>query len=416
VHVEHLSVADYRSYPAADLALAPGVTVLLGANGHGKTNLLEAVHYVATLASHRVALDAPLVRRGAERAVIRARIRRGERSATTDVEISTGSGVRVQINRVAVPRPRRSPGLLRVVTFAPEDLAVVRGDPEGRRRFLDELLVTRSPRFAGVRLDYERIVRQRSALLKSARAASSAARPGVTATLDVWDAHLAESGADLLCGRLEVLAALTPFLRGAYAEVSGQPGAADVSYVARGLGGGDGPDDGGGVAGRDEDRGQGRPDEVAVGAAAAESPDREALRQALLAAAAGRRQDEIDRGSSLVGPHRDDVLLQIGGMPVRGYASHGESWSMALSLRLGAFDLLRSDGEIDAEPVLILDDVFAELDSQRRGHLARRAATAEQALISAAVAADVPDLLTGATFHVSRDPKTGDSAISPGPQ
>ncbi len=383
VHLEHLSVVDFRSYPAADVTLCPGITVLLGGNGHGKTNLLEAVGYVATLASHRVAADAPLVRSGAERAVIRARIRRGERVATTDIEISPGSAVRVQINRVAVPRPRRSSGLLRAVTFAPEDLAIVRGDPDGRRRFLDDLLVARTPRFAGVRADYDRVVRQRTALLKSARASSSAARSAAMATLDVWDSHLVAAGAELLCGRLDVLAALDPYLRAAYEAVSGHPQTAQADYVARGV------LDDAELAGMDR-----------------------ADAERLLARSAGeRRTAEIDRGTCLVGPHRDDLLLSIGGLPTRGYASHGESWSMALALRLAAFDLLRSDGDAAAEPVLILDDVFAELDSDRRRHLMDRATSAEQALISAAVADDVPMGLTARTWQVTRDRATGVSQV-----
>lgn len=395
MHLEHLSLVDFRSYESAEVPLGPGVTVLLGGNGNGKTNLLEAVGYLATYASHRVAGDAPMVRSGAERAVVRARVRRGERVATTDVEIRPGSPLRVQVNRAAVARPRRSPALLRAVVFAPEDLSLVRGDPDRRRRFLDDLMVVRAPRLAGVRADYDRVVKQRTALLKSLRSSSPSARAAAGAALDVWDEQLADVGSQLVQARLDVLTGLAPHAVAAYDEVSGGAGPLALAYEARGLPGGLPP------------------------GADASSPDSPAvLAAALREAAARRRADEADRGVCLVGPHRDDVSIDVRGLAAKGYASHGEAWSTALALRLASFDMLRGEDDEAAQPVLVLDDVFAELDAARRRHLARRAGEAEQALVSVAAVEDVPDGLVDAgavhrTVRVVRDPVSGLSSVGP---
>jgi len=367
VHVTALSLTDFRCYPQVDLELRPGVTSLIGQNGQGKTNLVEAVGYVATLGSHRVATDAPLVRIGAERAVVRTRIAREDREAIVEIEINPGRANRARINRSPVPRPREVLGLLRTVLFAPEDLALVKGDPSERRRFLDDLLVARAPRMAGVRADYDRVLKQRNALLKSASAARRGGRGSddVLSTLEVWDSHLSTLGAEILAARLDLVAAMSPLVESAYDTVSGGSGPAALEYVAS-LG----------------------PDAELV-------PDRTVLVEALLAAIERRRREELDRGVSLVGPHRDDLLLRLGPAPAKGYASHGESWSYALALRLASYDLLRAEGSTGGEPVLILDDVFAELDTARRTKLAELVAGAEQVLVTAAVAADVPDLLVG---------------------
>lgn len=394
MHVEHLSLHDFRSYATAEIELRPGVTTLVGDNGQGKTNIVEALAYLATLGSHRVATDAALVRAGSPRAVVRARLRRAERGALVEIEITPGRANRAQVNRSPVPRPREVLGLLRTVVFAPEDLSIVKAEPDGRRRFLDDLLVASAPRYAGVRADYERVVRQRSALLKSTRAMHGTAREAAAATLDVWDSQLAQVGAELLAGRLSVLAALEPHAVTAYGDVSGVADAMRLRYRARGL----------------------HPSMRRSEEELPEPPtDRVALHDALLAAAAQARPAEVERGTSLVGPHRDDVDLCVNGLPARGYASHGESWSAALALRLGSFDLLRADGGDGGEPVLVLDDVFAELDVYRRRHLAERAVGAEQAIITAAVAADVPDEVAGRVLHVSRDPVTTLSSVSSEP-
>jgi DNA replication and repair protein RecF len=366
MYVAKLSATDFRSYPQVDLDFDPGVTALVGPNGQGKTNLVEAIGYLATLGSHRVAHDLPMVREGAERAVVRGVVVQDGRDTLLEVEITPSKANRARRGGSALPKARDLLGTLRTVLFAPEDLAVVKGDPSGRRDFLDDLLVARAPRYAAVRADYDRVLKQRNALLKSsghARRAGSELR-----TLDVWDAHLAEAGAALLAGRHELVDALRPLVDKSYTAVSRGGGPTALEYTS------------------------------SVAPEIVGSTDRELLAAAMAAALASKRDAELDRGLTLVGPHRDDLVLSIGGLPARGYASHGESWSLALALRLAAYDLLRADG---GEPVLILDDVFAELDSTRRMSLAELVAPAEQVLITAAVAGDVPEQLVGARYDVA---------------
>ncbi len=369
--VDHLQLVDFRSYAGVDVALAPGVTTLVGANGQGKTNLVEAVEYLSTMSSHRVSSEVPLVRAGAERAVIRARVQAGiddPRQLQLEIEITPGKANRARLNRSPLRRAREIVGVLRTVVFSPEDLAMVKGDPSERRRFLDELLVTRWPRLAGVRADYDRVLRQRNTLLKSLSGRSRGVAPSVDAasTLDVWDSHLAQTGGELLAARLTTLSDLAPHVSKAYADIAPTNNDAAAEYrSAVPLG-----------------------DEVS----------RDELADLLLAAMGERRSDEIQRGVSLVGPHRDDITLSLGLLPAKGYASHGESWSYALALKLGSFHLLRADG---IEPVLVLDDVFAELDVTRRERLAAGVSAAEQVLVTAAVGADVPELLQGRRFLVA---------------
>jgi DNA replication and repair protein RecF len=373
VYVRHLSLVDFRSYAAVELPLEPGPSVLVGPNGHAKTNLVEAIGYVATLGSHRVAMDAPLVRSGASRAVVRAAIVSGTRELLVELEIQPGKANRARLNRSPVTRPREVLGALRTVLFAPEDLALVRGDPSERRRFLDELLVARSPRFAGVRADYDRVLKQRNALLKTASAARRAKSQGDLRTLDVWDGHLAQLGAELLAGRYDAIAALAPYVEKAYDAVAAGKGRARLAYKSS-------------------------LEDAEPITPAALVADREVLGAQLLAALARVRPNEVERGITLVGPHRDDVVLTLGDLPAKGYASHGESWSYALALRLASYDLLCADG---GEPVLILDDVFAELDTQRRDRLGDLVRGASQVLVTAAVAQDVPEALQGARYDVA---------------
>jgi DNA replication and repair protein RecF len=382
VHVTQLALTDFRSYATAELGLESGVTALIGPNGQGKTNLVEAIGYVASLGSHRVATDAPLVRMGADRAVIRAALQRGQRSATVELEIVAGGANRARINRSPATRPRDILGLLRTVLFAPEDLVLVKGDPDGRRRFLDELLIARAPRFAGVRSEFERVLRQRNALLKSAGATIRSGR-GDVRTLDVWDSHLATAGAELLSARLQLVGRLMPLVAEAYRAVS-----ADGSIVPEGAAAATAR-----IAYRSS---------LGEDITAEDPPERDLLQARMLEALAKIRPQELDRGVSLVGPHRDDLVLSIGPLPAKGYASHGESWSLALALRLASYDLLRSDGAAagDGEPVLVLDDVFAELDGSRRDRLAGLVKDAEQVIVTAAVPGDVPEALEGARFDV----------------
>ena len=371
MHLRRLEVTDFRSWESAELDLSPGITVLVGPNGVGKTNLVEAAGYLASLGSHRVATDAPLIRRGAERSVVRGQVVHLGRELSVEVEISSGRANRARVNR-APAKPRDVLGLLRTVLFAPEDLALVRGDPGERRRFLDELLVARYPRYASVRADYDRVLRQRAALLKTARSG------GDLRTLDVGDGHLATHGAALLAGRLELVAAIAPPAVDAFAEVA--PSSPPIALAYR--------------CSVDTDSGS--------------------LEVALLEALARVRRQEVERGVCLVGPHRDDLELLLGDGPAKGYASHGESWALALALRLASYRLLRDD---DVEPVLILDDVFAELDSRRRRALAEVARRAEQVLVTAAVAEDVPDGLDGTRFTVARGgPGDAQSTVISAPQ
>jgi DNA replication and repair protein RecF len=370
VFVTHLSLADFRSYAGVDVPLGPGVTVFTGANGQGKTNLVEAVELLATLGSHRVATEVPLVRFGAERALVQAGTD-DPRQLLAELELLPGRANRASLNRSPLRRPRDLLGVLRVVVFAPDDLAVVKGDPSGRRRFLDELLTQRWPRLAGVRADYDRVLKQRSALLKSlAGRGSRALTDDVVATLEVWDEALARHGSEIVEARLATLADLEPLLVAAYAAIAPSRNRAALGYQSSSLG------------------------EVDLAA----PPSRPDLAALLVERMRQRRLEEVARGVCLVGPHRDELVLTLSDLPARGYASHGESWSLALGLRLASFQLLRADG---VEPVLILDDVFAELDEVRRERLAGLVADAEQVLITAAVAADVPHALAGRRYLVS---------------
>ncbi len=369
MHLAHLSLADFRSYAVVELPLDAGVTTFVGPNGQGKTNLVEAIGFLATLGSHRVAADAPLVRSGATSAVVRGNLVRDGRTLLLEVEINPGRANRARVNRSPVSKPRDVLGLLRSVLFAPEDLAIVKGDPAERRHFLDDVLVARTPRLAGVRADYDRVLKQRNALLKSAALARRSGGADLR-TLDVWDSHLAQAGAELLAARISLIDLLRPLVDKAYTSLAvgdGRAAAIGVDYQS------------------------------SLGPQVELVPDRDVLAAALGAALAVVRNDELDRGITLVGPHRDELLLTINELPARGYASHGESWSLALALRLASYDLLRADG---VEPVLILDDVFAELDADRRERLAELVAPAEQVLITAAVVADVPELLVGARVDV----------------
>ncbi len=363
--VRRLELVDFRSYPHVVVEFAAGCSVLVGPNGIGKTNLVEGLHYLSTLDSHRVAVDAPLVRAGAASSVIRGEIVHDGRSLLVELALEPGKANRARLNGSPVRRPRDILGALRMVLFAPEDMALVRGDPAERRRYLDDLLVARQPRYAGVRADYERVLKQRNALLRTAYLARKVgAGDRDLSTLDVWDMHLAQHGSELMAARMELCAALGPHVAKAYDAVAAGRGAAALAYRPCVEGG----------------------------------PDRAALTQALAGALAAARPSEVDRGVTLVGPHRDDVTLTLGELPAKGYASHGESWSFALALRLAAYELLRAEG---VEPVLALDDVFAELDTGRRDRLAELVGGAAQLIVTCAVPEDVPARLGGVRYDVS---------------
>ncbi len=370
--VEQLGLKDFRNYAEADVSLLSGANVFVGRNGQGKTNLVEAVAYLATLGSHRVSSDAPLVRDGTEAAIVRARLAHGERTVLLELQLNRQGANRARVNGVNV-RTSELPRYAQVVLFAPEDLQIVRGDPSARRRFADQLVVQRTPRMAAVLADYDRVLRQRGALLKSARARGL--RGDALSTLDVWDDKLITLGTEVIEARLALASDLSEPVAVSYAAIAGADHEPRLSW-ALSVGGGD-PEEGNPAA---ADRSSG--------------PLAEQFRAAL----AARRSAELERGLTLVGPHRDDLVLQVRGLPVRGYASHGESWSVALALRLASAELLRAESRL-GDPVLILDDVFAELDAGRRTRLAELASGFEQVIVTAAVEEDVPDALRA---HVVR--------------
>ena len=380
MRVSHVALDDFRSYRHAVVEFAPGTTVLLGSNGQGKTNLVEAVSYLSAFSSHRVSAEQALVRLPLSPdepqpggAVIRVRlVTAGERETVIELEIVRGKANRAKVNRTQV-RPREVLGLLKSVVFSPEDLQIVRGDPQVRRQFLDDLLIQQHPLIAQVKSDFDKVARQRAALMKSAQAQL---RRGFTpdfSTVEVWDDTFAQLSAQLSLARVGLVEELRGPAAHAYEEIGGSPRKLDIEFLAS----------------------QGN---CPVGG------DLATITGELKEILASSRMKEAERGVNLFGAHRDDLKLTLGGMPVKGYASHGETWSVALSLRLGAFELLSRDGDT---PILILDDVFAELDSSRRAGLTRMITEAEQVLITAAVADDVPQELHAQVHAVHWDPELG---------
>lgn len=388
MHLRHLRLLDFRSWPLLELELEPGVTTLVGRNGHGKTNVLEAIGVLSTLRSHRVATDAPMIRTGADTALVGALAHNAGRELTVELALNSGKANRARLNTSPCRRVGDILGVVQSVLFAPEDLALVRGEPAERRRLLDELMVQRRPALGGDLGEYSSVLRQRSALLKSASATLRRGRGEDAAaaldTLDVWDGRLAQLGSRIVAGRIALLEELRPLVVDSYRRLAPESRPAGLGYRFRVAGPPDEPD----------------------------LTDPELAEAVLLAELGRRRQEEIDRGLSLVGPHRDDLILTLGDEPAKGFASHGETWSFALALRLGSLDLFRADG---IEPVLMLDDVFAELDRHRRAALAEVAVGVEQVLVTAAVGEDVPDGLRGVRHDVVMTGEGGDrhSAMTP---
>ncbi|WP_295779497.1 DNA replication/repair protein RecF [uncultured Microbacterium sp.] len=378
--VEQLGLKDFRNYAEADVTLSAGANVFVGRNGQGKTNLVEAVAYLATLGSHRVSNDAPLVRDGTDAAIVRARLAHGERSVLLELQLNRQGANKARVNGVNV-RTTELPRYAQVVLFAPEDLQIVRGDPSSRRRFADQLIVQRIPRMSAVLADYDRVLRQRSALLKSARARG--VRGDALSTLDVWDDKLVTLGTQVIEARMALASDLSDPVARAYAAIAGADHGPRLSW-ALSVGGGD-PEEG-----------------DAIDGSGSSAPLADQFRAAL----AARRPAELERGLTLVGPHRDDLVLEVRGLPVKGYASHGESWSVALALRLASAELLRAESRL-GDPVLILDDVFAELDAGRRARLADLAGGYEQVIVTSAVEEDVPEELRAHVVRVEAGRITG---------
>jgi len=355
MRINKLALTNFRSYPSLELNLAPGTTTFIGDNGSGKTNIAEALIYLSFLSSHRVSSNAPLITLGSQQAIIRAEIERDDRVLQIDLEINATKANRARINGNPTRSQREILGACQIVYFSPEDLDLVRGEPGTRRDFLDRLLITRAPRLAGVISDYERVIKQRNALLKT-RASTNALVP--------WNEQLIKFGAQLTAERISLIEALNPWVSKNYANLN-EVKAASIAYKCSTEGVTNNTDTNIEVLSK-------RLEEVAY--------------------------QEIERGVSLIGPHRDDLHLQLGDFPAKGYASHGESWSMAISLRIGSFNLLKSEG---TEPILILDDVFAELDTSRRNQLMAVTQLAEQTIITAAVESDLPKDLLTEKFYVT---------------
>ncbi len=354
MHLSHLSLKNYRSYTELELSLEKGISIFIGRNGEGKTNIVEAILYLAFLSSHRTSSDQPLVQLGSSSAYVRGKVDNSEREILVELEINAEKANRARVNQNPVRSQKELYGILQAIYFSPEDLDLVRGDPSERRRFIDQLLILRSPRYAGVISDYERALRQRNSLLKSRSNLSS---------LESWDQQVASYGGEIVAARITTLNELTPIFTAVYKEISLEK-SAFITYKSSIE-------------------------------SASTIPHENTER--MIHKFSEVRNQEIDRGLTLVGPHRDDLLLMLGDHFVKGYASHGESWSIALSLKLASYQLLQDDG---LKPILILDDVFSELDEERRHRLIALANSAEQTFITVAVQSDLPPELTGKFFAV----------------
>lgn len=382
MRVIHLSLTDFRNYTQVEVPFLPGPNLIVGRNGQGKTNLVEALGFLSTLGSHRVSTTSAMIRAGQDAAIIRARLEYNGRELLTEVQINRSGLNRAQVNR-SVIKTRELPRYFSSVLFAPEDLSLVRGDPSGRRRFLDQLLILRTPRLSGVLADYDRVLKQRNTLLKSAR--SSGVRGSQLGTLDIWDERLVALGSEIIDERAELVRLLGDPLRAAYRAVAGEDhGASLVGSLS--------------ILGADEDA-ESVIEPVESPRAGVSTSSTSGTAATFRAALAGLRRKEIERGMTLAGPHRDDLVFMLNSLPAKGYASHGESWSFALALKLASAELLRRDS-VSGDPVLILDDVFAELDQSRRRRLAEAVAGFEQVIITAAVLEDVPEALAAHTVHI----------------
>ena len=380
--VKHLALANFRNYSTADVAFSPGVNLLVGPNGQGKTNLVEAIRFMSTLSSHRVAGYLPLIRNAqpeVDQAIIRVLANHDGRDALLELELNRSTPNRARINKATAPRVRDVLGYVNTVTFAPEDLDIVKKDPSNRRAFIDELLVQVSPRFAGVFSDYDRVLKQRNTLLRTAR--QTGAKGTSLSTLDAWDESLIKFGSEIVAARIALVERMRPLLTEAYQAIAIANNEPQILMKSSLLGDAVAEDD-------DSDSLE-----------HIENSNESEVEQLFRAKLAQIRSRELERGITMVGPHRDDLVLMLSDLPAKGYASHGESWSFALALRLASIDLLRAETR-SGDPVLILDDVFAELDAGRRARLAELVANNEQVLITAAVGEDVPDELRAKVFNV----------------
>lgn len=384
--IKHLSLANFRNYATAEIELKPGVNLLVGPNGQGKTNLVEAIRYLSTLSSHRVAGYQPLIRQDQGQAIVRALASYEERDVLVELELNRDNPNKARVNKSPAQKVRDILGFVNSVTFAPEDLDIVKRDPSNRRAFIDELVVQVWPRFAGVYADFERVLKQRNTLLKTAR--QTGAKGSALSTLDAWDQSLVSYGSEIVAARIDLIERLRPHLFAAYQSIAIANNEPRILVKSSLMG--DAVPSGWSSNADDEDD----------GLEYIETGDRAAIEEMYRTKLAAVRPKEMERGITLVGPHRDDLVLMLGSLPAKGYASHGESWSYALALRLASIALLRAETR-SGDPVLILDDVFAELDAGRRERLAEMVLENEQVLITAAVAEDIPEKLISTVFNVS---------------
>jgi DNA replication and repair protein RecF len=379
MYVQKVRLTNFRNYKTAEVELHSGVNLLHGSNGQGKTNLVEAINFFASLSSHRVAGHTPLIKQGEQSAIISLELAHDERELLLEFEINSDSPNRARLNKSPTQKPKDILGYLNAVIFAPEDLDIVKRDPTNRRAFIDQLIIQFTPRMLGVYSDYERVLKQRNTLLKSARATGT--KGDALSTLSAWDESLVKLGAEIISARVSIAAKLSPGLISNYQKIAksnNEPRMFIKSSILGSL-----VFDG----------------EEADDAEYLETPDREDIAELFRDKLQRMRQKELERGITLVGPHRDDLVLILGSLPAKGYASHGESWSYALALRLASLEILRQESKL-GDPILILDDVFAELDSDRRAKLAELVQGNEQVIITAAVIEDVPKSLNAKRFSV----------------
>jgi len=377
MHVKHLTLSNFRNYSTVELPLNPGINLLVGRNGQGKTNLAEAIFYTATLSSHRVSGYLPLIRQGESKAIVRILARFADRENLIELELNSEGANRARINKSETTRVRDVLGYVNAVIFSPEDLDIVKRDPSNRRAFMDELILQLIPRMAGVFSDYERVLKQRNTLLRSAKNMTSS--PSGLSTLESWDQSLVKIGSEIISARYELSQRLTPHIKAAYSAIADEKNDPTIILKTTLLSGDLDTDDEGSY--------------LATG-------DRNEIEELFRQRLATLRTKEIERGITLAGPHRDDLVLLLGDLPAKGYISHGESWSYALSLKLASAELIRKEARA-GDPILILDDVFAELDSTRRSRLAALVSDNEQVIITAAVVEDVPSELTATRFQVT---------------
>jgi DNA replication and repair protein RecF len=387
VYVKRVRLTNFRNYKTADLELYPGVNLLHGSNGQGKTNLVEAINFFGSLSSHRVAGLTPLIKQGEETAIISLELAHDERELLLEFELNSDSSNRARLNKSPVAKPKDILGYLNSVIFAPEDLDIVKRDPTNRRAFIDQLIIQFTPRMLGVYSDYERVLKQRNTLLKSARATGT--KGSALSTLSAWDESLVSLGSEIIAARVSIAQKLEPGLITNYqaiAKSNNEPKMFIKSSII-------------GTAAIDSEESDSA-EYLAI-------TNREQIAKLFRETLERTRPKELERGITLVGPHRDDLVLILGSLPAKGYASHGESWSYALALRLASLEILKGESRL-GDPILILDDVFAELDADRRVKLAELVLGNEQVIITAAVIEDVPEALSAKRFSVVAGEITND--------